>query len=217
MRTCSVTRRESDHGFTILEVLVGLALFAMIMATMVRALDFVSRSRDLTETLLSLSAADDAMRIFERQLAAAAPIPQAEPPHDGLFEGGPDRLSYFASGQVRALGTGVFKFEASFEAAAAGQTPRAEQFILRIHPLDGDAAATAGEAGERYVILDNIKSHSLRYFGKSSMSSAAGWTSEWTRKDEFPELVSIELKVSNGARERQLQSIVELPLRPPSK
>jgi len=217
MKPCSISPEAGDHGFSILEMLIALALLAMIMSTMVGALDFVGRSWNLIESRVRLSAAEDAMRFLERQIGAAAPIMQAPPPFDGAFEGQPQMLSYLALSEVKALGAGVFKFELSFEPSDSENASKAERLILQVRPLDPVSEKLGKFDGERYVVLDNIRSHTLRYFGKTASPGVSEWTSHWTSKNEFPELVSIRLKVPDGTYDHDLLRIVELPLRPPPK
>ena len=184
-----------DAGFTLVELLVALALLALLSTLLAAGLRF-SRNAVLsgeagTERLLS---AERALEIVRRQVQQADPLPLAgtgdRPPV--TFAG--DRANIvFVAPPAAYLAPGGEQIDwLQIEPAASGL-----RLVLRFRPLDRtrDTWPPRLDPSEfqSIVLLDGISAAQFSYFGRTQPSDAAQWWQKWEALPTLPGLVRLAL------------------------
>jgi general secretion pathway protein J len=166
-----------DAGFTLLEVLVALALSAlvgMILLQGVRLAAFgLDRHSQAAERLDTRQALDDLLR---RTLGAAVLIPR---PAGGIFVGKPDALEFLAVSEDS--GAGLYHIALGLDAARG--------LVLRRR-----LAMPAGNPREvASVLATGLRAWRLAYFGADAANATPTWHDGWQQLNILPLMVRVTL------------------------
>lgn len=199
--------RIRHGGFTLLELLIALTLFAILMTALLGGLRFGTRVFEASTDRLEDSDRLSAVRSFLRQrLEEVAPVNGAiEGASDDqpVFVGEPTRLR-LASTMPESLGQGLFLLELSLQPNAGDD---AGDLHLRWRPWPG---AAEGGIDER-AILRNVAGLSMAYFAQAADDRAGGWRDSWSEPGRLPELIRIDLTFVDGDR-RRWQPLIVSPM-----
>ncbi len=174
---------DGERGFTLVEVLVSLALIVLLLALLPNAVGLGRRAWETHEDASAQIARKAQLSILEQRLAEA--LPQFDAVDQGLaviaFAGELDALEFVAPGPG-PVSTGLQRWRLSV-AGAPGQ-PRIE---ANVRPTQSAQAATAP--------LFAIDGATLRlaYFGRAQPNDPPVWHERWPRTDALPLLVEITL------------------------
>ncbi len=185
---CNLNGRTTrgEAGFSLIELLVALSLFALVMALLPGAFHTGRRGWE-TAGALDRRASDDAAVDFVRQrLAEAAPLYESDASgrKRQVFLGLPDAVMFVAPAASGPDGGGLYRYTLTLRLAEA-QTETA--LILTITPFGRTAAAAVRE--RRLLSAPGVLS--LRYFGTIEDGQPPGWTGMWPRDDRLPQLVEL--------------------------
>lgn len=181
-----MTRRHAA-GFTLIEVLIGATLLAILMTLLTSALFTMTRSAHAGETRLERNDSEQLAGAFLRHLLEST-VPLTERV-DGeehvLFEGLPDRLRFI--GHLPIVEGGGLQF---LELAAVNGT-----LAMRYRDAWPEApfAHADGKAQSRELVR-NTRRVRWRYYGAPNDESPARWADEWRGHDRLPELIRVELE-----------------------
>jgi general secretion pathway protein J len=194
-------RRSPARGFTLIELMVALALFAMLASILFGSLRLAGRSADAGEEKAQASSgmrlASDYLR---EQLASQHPQRMRKMLEFPLLFGGTgEELRFTATlpGRVGVGGMWYYKL-------AVANVPGKQQTALvlsRVMPdLDGLSLPGFDDA-ERSVLADDVKSLKIRYFGRDrgvALDQAPTWRNTWEDTQLLPVLVEIDVVPRNG-------------------
>lgn len=184
----------NESGFTVLELVVAIALLGLVLAAIPGLLQ-MSRRAWQSAAAIERSASDAVVESFLAGRIAAA-LPVLEKRDDGAlrmaFDGTAEALRFVAPVTDGPMGTGLFDLEIAPSQTAQGRTA----LVLHWHPFTPGQRTNA--TGER-VLLPEIGTFGLRYFGFVSGSGRREWTSSWSGAEELPELIEVSL-VTRGQR-----------------
>lgn len=182
-----MTTRRRSAGFTLIEVLIGTTVLAIMMTLLTSALFTMTRSARAGEARMqALDSTQLAHAFLRRQLQNAFPLTEREDGDElALFEGRANRLRFV--GQLPIAEGGGLQF---LEIAAS-----AGALEMRYREAWPDAPFTTPDAEWRSrTLLPGVKRVGWRYFGAADDDSVARWTDEWLRHDRLPELIRVELE-----------------------
>lgn len=184
-------------GFTLLELLVGLAVLSLILVMLFGGVRFATaslgRADQASERLSDLRIAHSFIR---RHVAAARPLAV---PGDGrgrlAFEGGPSSLG-FATVLAPHLGRGAGPHWArlSLDEVASGSG-----LVFARRPLRGTGSEGGAAAAERSLLLGGVEELRFSYFGVSPPERGPRWHDRWSGETALPRLVRLRLRRSGGA------------------
>lgn len=172
-----------DRGFTLVELLVALVVFALIgalVAAAVRAgLGGARRMEAHAERLEEVRLSQSFLR---RQLGRIEPAFWRDDERRGLaFVGAADHVDFIAEASPQ-LGRGAHAFRLS----------RAPDGIeLRWAPSAPDAEGFAFERAPRRLLVEGLGAVRFRYFGAAEPGQPPAWRDAWTGRAP-PRLVRIE-------------------------
>jgi general secretion pathway protein J len=178
-------RRHAAAGFTLVEVMVGLALLAMLMTVIVTAIRVGTRSWSQAEARAGdVDAMNAVQDLLRRTIAAARPAFASPDPAvmTVRFTGEPDALSLIAP-LPGSQGAGPWT-PLQLHLARAG----AVQGLFLSWP-DGATGRPHDE-----MLLDHVTALRLAYYGPPAPGEPAGWQPRWAGRERLPALVRIGIR-----------------------
>lgn len=192
-----------EAGFTLVELLVAIALLSMITILIVYAISGAGHALRSAETPQALQALP-AVRAFLRQaLEQARPVKRliGSDKATRMIEASRDRLDlitgYSPAGQYQGLYiTRIFVAPAS--APREGRDIYVEQTLYRRSKDGGIEAASTPRARP---LVENVQELGFRYLDRPA-SGETQWLDEWTQSDRLPAAITIDVIFPDGDRRR---------------
>ncbi|MFZ5963024.1 prepilin-type N-terminal cleavage/methylation domain-containing protein [Thalassococcus sp. BH17M4-6] len=169
---------RSSAGLSLFELLVSLALLAMISAGLAGALGVTIRTHDRATAVPESNANPISKARLRRWLAQAVP-PNRLASFPVTFDGAPQRLEFTT---LAAKG-----FAPDAGALRITVTSESEALLLSVTTLDDDGAAIA--TLEQDIVIGGVSE--FEYFDPSDDSP--GWVPIWQNKADLPAMVRITM------------------------
>jgi general secretion pathway protein J len=188
-------RASATAGFTLVELLVAIALLAGVMLALMTAM----RSFAQIEERIDLQAQrDDDFRssvLFVRRILGSmsprAVKVDAGAPKQIAFAGAADRIEWIGVMPARQGAGGLSRFRLS-----VGDAEGAHGLLLEFAPLtDLDKPLESGPLQSR-VLATEVVSIALRY--RESDRPDAQWLDTWPAADKLPMFVSLQVSTATG-------------------
>jgi general secretion pathway protein J len=183
--------RRCDGGFTLLELLVAIALLGLLMTVLLAGISLLTRHVALQGGHLDRAAVISVVESFLRlQLAKAAAIVPSDA-RDGsiLFAGSGESVSFVATAPQSVPSSGL----EIFAVARAGR-----RLVVRSAPFSG--MLTGGAEPRETILLDGVSEARFRYYGVVPPEKEPRWHGAWQDMADLPRLVSVELAFADGTR-----------------
>jgi general secretion pathway protein J len=182
-----------ESGFTLIEVLVSLALLALLLALLAGGLRYARSTWDATARLDRLADADMAETFLRARLAEAMPLYEQRRAGTvrALFQGAGDSMSFVAPAPNGPAGTGLYRY--TLEAAGGPGQGRHTLVVKLVPHLPSIRDSALERPPEQYQLMRNIRSVSFRYFGRGELRGEPAWHAVWPRTDAMPNLVEIAI------------------------
>jgi general secretion pathway protein J len=205
MSTLPPAARRRAAGFTLIEVLVALGMFALLMAMLTEGVRLVMKSYETgtqqTERLSQLTVVHDVLR--DQLSNAGRNVPGRAEELGPVFIGAADHLefvgslpSHFAAGGLQVIFLGLSGKKAGERDLVVRWRPYEDAPIDRVEaPLrgrdrDGEDDAT--------MLLDHVAKVEFAYFGSPDPDRDPAWFDEWRVQDYGPSLVRLRLLFDDG-------------------
>lgn len=177
-----------QSGFTLIEMLVSLALVVLLVALLPNALGLGRRAWEAHEDVGQRLAALAGLGVLEQRLAEA--VPAFSPETGGIaFQGEAREVTFIAPARLASI---------------AGLA----RWTLRLAPPAGPGTAGSGTlqlVAEPYMISPDgggqtplvtelgapVQDFALAYFGRSAEGESPRWHEAWPRNDALPLLVAV--------------------------
>src|SRR5882672_11246790 len=175
-------RRLSIAGFTLIELVVALALAGGISLLLLQGINLATTGLD---RLSRKAEQPDERRgvdtVLRHALAAAsaAPAPEGEPG----FAGTQTRLSFLSLAEDS--GSGLYRIEVKLDAS------RNDRLLLFTRRL-------AERTAERSVLMPRVRDFRISYFGADTISAEPAWHDRWEGISYLPKLVRLVFDSSDG-------------------
>jgi general secretion pathway protein J len=189
--TAPARRGGAAAGFTLVELLVALALMALLTAVLFGGLRFGLRAWEVGGGRMEASDRRQQAQELLRGLLAEARPPVAGGALAPAFEGAPERLAFVAPLPAHRGPGGLYRFTLSVVAGQGGG-----RLVLAWQPYDGDARA--GAPADRAVLLERVAALRLDFFGAAGPAAPRRWQARWAVPDRLPELVRLRLERGAG-------------------
>ena len=199
----------AQAGFTLLELLVAISIFALLSVMMYGGLNFGVRAWErVGEADTRQSDVQLVQNLLRRAFAEVQPV-EIGGPRRRLrlaFEGGRDGV-VFVGPMPAYLGPGghyLIGLEVEGAGAEKALTLRWEVFREERPDLEFTDAA------EREVLLLGVRGLRLRYFGAEDAALSPQWRPEWRNVETLPRLIRAEVEFDPGDRRLWPELIVAL-------
>jgi len=192
--TAPVRAPSASAGFSLVELLVVLAIFGLMSVLLFDSLHFASRASiagnarlDRTRDVALASA------FLRRQLADIRPLPDSpqETGRQVAFEGGPSGLDFVAALPGYLAPGGFQSLRVALETGRSGSA-----LTLRWQPLGGETADNAKPAPS--VLLDGLSTADFSYFGPTAPREPPDWHATWSGATGLPMLIRLKLVFADG-------------------
>jgi general secretion pathway protein J len=193
--TTSTVRLDRQAGFTLMELLVAVALLGLLSLVLTGSLRFGfrawARGADHTERVDQIVFVQDFLR---RTINDAYPfVVPSDPTRGGVyvdFAGTAQQLSFLATAPIALGGRGRARFELSVVKGASRS-----DFIVTSVPELADSTV----APSKKLLLSDVDAIELSYFGKPRSDKSAAWHDAWVAEAALPQLVRIKVRIPAGA------------------
>ncbi|WP_291623867.1 prepilin-type N-terminal cleavage/methylation domain-containing protein [Bradyrhizobium sp.] len=175
--------RAAEHGLTLIELLVSMAILALLAGSIVGGLSIGRRAFDSDRTSGNDARADAAIQSLLNLLASALPYP-IDDKNSAVFEGSEEKIRFVALSEGRALRGGAY---------GADLRRVGGDLVLTI-TRRSDGPKQGKSPISTLVILRGVRAVHFGYFGASGQ---AVWQTEWNSQS-LPNLVSIMVDFEDG-------------------
>jgi general secretion pathway protein J len=150
-------------------------------------------------------------RVEQAQSLLRGLLAQAHPAAGGTapatFIGGPTDLEFVAPLPAHRGRGGLYRFKLGVVAGDAS-----DRLVLDWRPYDEDARA--GAPADKAVLLSDVDSLQLGFFGSERAGGLRRWQDRWTSPDRIPELVRLRVEQTDGSPAGWPELTVSLQLAP---
>lgn len=192
-------RLSRDAGLTLIELLVALALLALMMVALPGSLQLANRAWRTSAELTARPHDEATLRFVEQRLSEALPLQEtnAEGARVMAFLGTATSLAFVAPLADGPAGGGLYRFEIAASVLEEGSIRQPRLRITRFREA-GLPAGAATPTEERHLVSQPV-SLALRYFGTPPGEDTALWTTEWRHADKLPDAVEFSFPDLNPA------------------
>lgn len=194
----------SARGFTLIEVIIALALIGMAMAIGFAALRLAARSMESTDRLVEeLETMRVVYTVMQRQLPQARPLREVTTQRQVSFHGEGRQLDFVAPAPLQGERlVGLYRYRLRFEPVGS-----AMNLLLEYQPY---APGAWQGAVESELLVDGISTGEFSYFGPVR-DEVEAWHPRWGGEERLPRMVRITL-LRTGAGSEPLELVVALPV-----
>jgi general secretion pathway protein J len=189
------------HGFTLLEMLIGLTLIGFILVLLFAAFGMASRSWDATESKLDRTSRALAARQFLRQtLANTRARYFAQPGKKQIaFVGAPDGMRFVSQLPTQFEGGGPKMMSLTVGGDQDRQDLVFRQAFLRPDVQDFSMLDAVADEQAR-VLMAGVKGIVFEYFGAQKPNEPAAWHTDWQAADQLPRLVRLRVDYGDDGK-----------------
>jgi general secretion pathway protein J len=188
--------RHRARGFTLIELVIALSLFALMSAVLFGSLQLAGRTWDAGE---AKAEANSGMRLagdyLRTQLSAQHPQRMRKiTEFPLLFSGKGDEVRFAASLPGRVALGGIWYYRLAL--VEGGGKGKSSLVLERMVPDVNATAMPEFNSADRSVLADNIASLKIGYFGRdrgASLDTAPTWRERWDDSQQLPLLLRIEV------------------------
>jgi general secretion pathway protein J len=198
--TVTVPNHSRTNGFTLVEILVALTLFSLVLVMVFNGLYSAGLSWRKGEDQSELN---DNQRLdlafLRRQLSQAVPLVEIDGKlNPVMFKGDHDSLRFVSGLPAHRGGGGL----AMLDIRIAQQGAK-NNLMLTYQPIIMDPGFfnnAEPQDTDNEVLLKNINSIQISYYGNLQVNDLPGWHDDWESKDRLPELVKLQITSTNQRR-----------------
>ncbi len=205
-----MSMRRSAAGFTMIELVLAMALLGLMMVLLYSGLAFALRSWDAGDAN-GRRIADRRIgeNFLRREMAELFPMRFKDPMSVKVaFEGGKDRLRFVSSRPAGITQGGLSLVGVEVE---TGASPREHHLVMR-RAMPDDEAKDFGplDRAERTVLLEDVDSVQFSYFGTENDFTDPKWYDTWPYAERIPRLVKVRIKAPDSTLMAEMVMRIEL-------
>lgn len=189
---------QCQRGFTLLELIIGMTLVALISVLLYSGLRLVGRSWDAEARYAERTADGFLVQDFlRRQLQQTRELFQNDPEQGRVIAfAGSAKVVEFAGPMLSYQAVGGLYFQRlEFVEGEAGEELRMTWRPYRVRLDDPDLTDAVAESAEPAVLLTGLQGGEFTYFGSVTDADEPEWLEEWTDRSRLPRLVRIHIDV----------------------
>ena len=200
---------DAEAGFTLVELLVALALTMVIAALLVNAIVGARQALNVVDRRGTQASVPAVQSLLRRLLVEARAnldaTAQADP--DRAFIGAPGKLTFVSSFVPQGQYGGLWRYEIAIDASnRAGESSALVLTQQLVRPASSPPGPPIAS-----VILKDVRALNVRYFGDEDKDSAPQWQDAWRHPRRLPRLVSVDVTFVRPEGRQWVPLIVALP------
>jgi general secretion pathway protein J len=191
-------RARTQSGFTLIELVVAMALLGVMMLLLYSGLSFALRSWDAGEAN-GRRTADRRIgeNFLRRELTEVFPMRWKDTQMLKLaFDGGKDHLRFVSSRPAGISQAGLSLVGLQVEPDASS---RARHLVMR-RAMPDDEAKDFGplDRAERTILVADVDSVQFAYYGAENDYNEPKWEDAWPHEGRVPQMVRMRVKMADG-------------------
>lgn len=183
-----------EAGFTLAELLVALALLALMSMALLSALQSSRHMARLTDRLEQDSSLDNVVTHLRRTIEAVRVVfhTRREGAPTLAFAGAPEalELATVADGRLEMGGLYLVRYGLGREG----------EFVTDRRLYRPDLAGSEDQDGDTVTLLEGVTSLEFRYFGSPAPDAEPEWLDRWLRADALPRAIEVRVEFAAGDR-----------------
>lgn len=192
--------RARHAGFTLIELVVAMALLGAMMLLLYSGLTFALRGWDAAD-INGRRTADRqiAENFLRREIGETFPLRFKDPLTLKLaFDGQKDALR-FASARPAGISAGGLSL-VGLAVEAGDDRTRSRNLVMR-RAMPDDAAKDFGplDKADRTILFEGIDSVTFQYFGAENDFTDPQWVDVWQFPGRVPQLIRVRIKTADGS------------------
>ena len=192
-------RAPADSGFTLMEMLIGVAMLSLIMALLTGTLGSARIALGFVERTTAVTPVYSAQSYLRSALIQARAKQRGSNSNDNDpgFIGNAEWMQFITSYSPQGQMGGLYRLQIVLQPSAKGQFYNLVvlQTFARAAPSD---APPPELPVARAILIESVQAISFSYYGAVDDSSAPEWQDSWSLSYKLPTLVSIDLKFAPG-------------------
>ena len=205
-----MSTKSRAAGFTMIELVLAMALLGAMMVLLYSGLAFALRSWDAGEAN-GRRIADRRIgeNFLRREMAELFPMRFKDPMSVKVaFEGGAQKLRFVSSRPAGITQGGLSLVGVEVE---TGANPREHHLVMR-RAMPDDEAKDFGplDRAERTVLIEGVDSVQFSYFGTENDFTDPRWYDTWPYAERIPRLVRIRIKAPDATLMAEMVMRIEL-------
>ncbi len=185
--------KGKQQGFTLIEVMLAMTLLSIMVALLFGSLKISAESWNKGEAKIAeVNEKAVVYQFFKRHLPSIRPLWDdfSDDERRFSFQGEQDKLQFVSVFPASAGRKGFQLFEIVFD--------RADEGIIKVMLTPFYPALDEQPwQQEEVILLENVETFKISYFGKEGFDSEAAWVGQWVEKEYLPALVKIKIDIDN--------------------
>ncbi|HEY1709340.1 MAG TPA: hypothetical protein VGG10_13820 [Rhizomicrobium sp.] len=180
--------KNREGGYTLFELMATLLILSSVFMLLITGIHTTRRvwehTDDTSNRIDGIVTAENLLRSRLEHAFPQTKFDSVKPYAD--FKGSADGIEFLSSpGDDEAL-PGLHRYELTV-------SPQGNLVLLSASDL-----ANANILKRQQVLLHNVESASVEYYGPSASGGAANWQDHWVTRDTLPELIRIHVQFAPG-------------------
>jgi prepilin-type N-terminal cleavage/methylation domain-containing protein len=187
---------HGEDGFTLVELLVSLALLVIMLTLISGAMRFGGRAWEVSAQVDRGQTVATFRTLLGQRLSESLPLVSSD--EKGLlrlaFHGASDELNFLSPLPSRdGMAAGLFSVTLRLVPMRDG----GRSLSLDFRPVESANAATVLD-GHRPVLVAGVAGLAISYYGAPKNIGAPRWLDEWQEQDALPRLVAVDVRFPAG-------------------
>ena len=187
-------RRRGEQGLTLIELLLSLAILAILTGFLAGGLSMARRAFGADRASEIGSETSAAIQTVAALVGSALPVRfDGAGPKDAIgFDGRGEVISFVGLSEGRSLRGGPHKIVLKRSGS---------DIVADFVALNGARSKESPEPSPtRVVVLSGVRDIRLGYFGTTDPKVKPAWRADWLRAERLPDLVSIRIEFEDERR-----------------
>ena len=195
MRRRSETRlRRREAGFTLIEMIIGVALLAMLMALLASSIGLARQALTAVDRSSSALPVEGAQTYLRGALAQAMVTQRmaANGDRELTFSGTAESMSFTTAFAPKSQLDGLYRVDLKVERPADGR-PGLDLLVTQSLERSASAAALVPPTRRMSRVLTNIRSAAFSYLVAADGNQAPEWRDAYAALDRLPRMIAIDV------------------------
>lgn len=193
-----------DAGFTLVEMLVGLVLLALLSVLLTGAVSTGRRTIETIESRLAGSDENTPLALITELLSNCRVLSPFRNAMSG-FSGTPDSVTCVTQIDKRGQAAGLYQAWVRLD-----QTTKISDADLILELALRRSEQPQPAERQRFILSHGVEQFRIEYFGVVDGETAAGWHPTWRSDSTLPSAIRISLRDRSGAASKSSDRQVKL-------